>query len=81
MMCWSHTSQLSLDIATDIGGRPLLGPPPRLPSTPTGSPGGEPTVPTAPPFLQVPPGTAFEYERWVRAMIDLIYRALFRTSI
>jgi TetR/AcrR family transcriptional regulator, mexJK operon transcriptional repressor len=34
-----------------------------------------------PPFLLVPPGTVFEYERWVRAMIDLIYRALFRTSI
>jgi TetR/AcrR family transcriptional regulator, mexJK operon transcriptional repressor len=28
-------------------------------------------------FLQVAPGTVFEYDRWSRALIDLIYHAIF----
>jgi AcrR family transcriptional regulator len=33
-----------------------------------------------PMFLQVPPGTRVEYERWQQALADLIYHALFRTA-
>jgi AcrR family transcriptional regulator len=32
-----------------------------------------------PMFLQVPPGTKVEYQRWQQALADLIYHALFRT--
>jgi TetR/AcrR family transcriptional regulator, mexJK operon transcriptional repressor len=31
-----------------------------------------------PMFLQVPPGTKVEYQRWQQALADLIYHALFR---